>query len=141
MDARKAKHSYMGQVNPDGDPTTAIVNLFDLVIELQAHVIELSADRSLRFRALDKMFDDWTCEVTLNAETLRAEYIFAPMSSDADFITIIKLLTIVAALQERLIALELQQQNMIRAMEIMWGEQSEHPEMDRLERDCAGANS
>ena len=64
MDAQNAKHRYMGQENPDTEPSSAIVDLFDLVIDLvravntlQAEVRGLQADNARLARALDQVFE------------------------------------------------------------------------------------
>ena len=58
--------------------------------------------------------------MTLDAQELRSEYMANPMSADSDFLTILKLLTIVAEMQTRINELELQQLNMVEAMKVMW---------------------
>jgi hypothetical protein len=65
MDAQNAKHRYMGQENPDTEPSSAIVDLFDLVIDLvravntlQVEVREIQADNARYIRALEMVFDE-----------------------------------------------------------------------------------
>jgi hypothetical protein len=58
--------------------------------------------------------------MTLDALELRSNYMADPVSADSDFITILKLLTIVAEMQTRINELELQQLNMVEAMKVMW---------------------
>ena len=65
MDAMNAKVRYMTQDNPDTEPSNAIVDLFDLVIDLvravntlQVEVREIQADNARYIRALEMVFDE-----------------------------------------------------------------------------------